>query len=94
MIRVIIKRVVKEGESVMDLLQQLRKAALLQPGYVTGETLININNRQTVTVISTWRSLEDWKRWESSEKRAGIARQIDPLLDIKPSTEVYELLSA
>ena len=94
MIRVIVKREVKEGQSVVDFLRQLRMAALPQAGYVTGETLINTENRQIVTVVSTWRSLDDWKKWEASEQRAKITRQIEPLLATPPSTETYELLSA
>ncbi|MBN2062879.1 MAG: antibiotic biosynthesis monooxygenase [Deltaproteobacteria bacterium] len=94
MIRVVIKREAKDVGILMDFLRQLRRSALPEPGYVTGETLININNRQIVTVISTWRSLEDWKRWETSAQRDEIAREIEPLLVTQPSTEIYELLSA
>jgi heme-degrading monooxygenase HmoA len=69
-------------------------AALPQTGYVSGETLINTENRQVVTVISTWKTLEDWRKWESSEQRAKINEQIEPLLSSPSNIETYELLSA
>lgn len=94
MIRVIVKREVKEGQSIAELLRQLRMVALPQQGYISGETLINTDNRQAITVISTWRTLEDWKKWEASEQRARITQQIEPLLAKPSSIETLELLSA
>ena len=93
MIRVVIKRRVIKGKSVVPLLRQLRKEALPQPGYVSGETLISAEDRNVITVISTWRSQEDWKKWEASEQRAMITRQIEPLLVEPPLTETYEIMS-
>ena len=94
MIRVIVKREIKEGESVIGFLRKLRMAALPQPGYVSGETLINTENRQIVTVISTWRTLDDWKNWEASKQRAKINEEIESHLCNSSQIETYELLSA
>jgi heme-degrading monooxygenase HmoA len=61
MIRVIIERRLKRGEDIAPLLRQLRAAAMLHRGYITGETLVSTEDKSTITVISTWRSLEDWQ---------------------------------
>ncbi len=93
MIRVIIKRQVKEARSMVELLRQLRIAALPQPGYVSGETLINTEDKNIITVISTWRTLEDWQKWEASEQRERIIRQVETLLAAPSLTETYEISS-
>jgi len=93
MIRVIIKRQVMKGKDIAALLRQLRVAAMPHPGYVSGENLISTEDRHVITVISTWRSLEDWKKWEASEQRARINRRIEPLLAETPLIEMYEIMS-
>jgi hypothetical protein len=55
-----------------ELLVELRSIANRQAGYISGETLRNVNNPEEYVVISTWRSLEDWQRWFANEKRAEL----------------------
>lgn len=93
MIRVIIKRQIVKGKDIAALLRQLRVAAMPYPGYVSGENLISTKDRHVITVISTWRSLEDWRKWEASEQRARINRGIEPLLVEPPLIETYEIMS-
>ena len=93
MIRVMIKRRVIKREYITALLRQLRMLAMGHPGYTSGETLISTEDRQVITVMSTWRSQEDWKKWEVSKQRASITRQIRPLLVEPPLTEAYEVMS-
>jgi len=93
MIKVIIERHVKKGESLSPLLQELRAVAIHQPGYVTGETLVSTEDKSIVAVISTWRSLEDWKTWETSEARVKLYQQIEPLLTEKPKVRTYHIMA-
>jgi heme-degrading monooxygenase HmoA len=93
MIRVIIKRQTKKGESVLMLLRELRAAAIRAPGYVTGETLVSTEDDSIVVVISTWRSLNDWEEWEKSETRARLYQQIEPLLVEKPEVRIFRILA-
>ena len=55
-IRVFIKRHIKKNsvEKVISLLKEFRAAAVRQPGYISGETLINHYDRQNMTIISSW----------------------------------------
>ncbi len=91
MIKVIIERHVKEGENLSPLLRELRTAAMHHPGYVTGETLVSTEDKSIIVAISSWHSLEDWKAWVTSETRAKIYQQIEPLLVEKPKARTYQI---
>jgi heme oxygenase (mycobilin-producing) len=75
MVRVMIKRRVKAGEvpKVEEALKDLRAAALYQRGYITGETLVRVDDPSTMLVISTWDSLENWNAWHENERRVQLA---------------------
>ncbi len=92
MVKVIIGRRVKEGEDISPLLRELRAAAIHQTGYVTGETLVNVKDKLSVTTISTWRSAEDWKVWETSEVRTVLNKRVEPFLIEKPVVKIYQVM--
>ena len=81
-VRVIIERSTEadQQDEVLELLRELRAKAVLQPGYVSGETLTSADKPGTHLVISTWRSLHDWRMWENHPERLGILAKIDELL--------------
>ena len=91
MVKVIVERHLKEGESLMHLLRELRAAALCHPGYITGETLVSTEDKSAITVISTWRSLEDWQSWAATEMRTRLYQQIRPLLAEEPKVRTYQI---
>ena len=93
MIKVIIERQVKESKSLSPLLRELRAVAIHQPGYVTGETLADTEDKSIVAVIGTWRSLKDWKAWETSEARTRLYQLIEPLLVEKPRVRTYQIMA-
>ena len=94
MIRVIIERRLKKGEQISSLLRQLRVTAMAERGYISGETLVNTEDSNTFMVISTWRSVEDWKAWETSEQRVSLDRQIRSLMGEPPVIKTYRILSS
>ena len=51
-IKVIIERQVKKGENLAPLLRELRATAIHQPGYVTGETLVDTEDSSNIVVVS------------------------------------------
>ena len=69
--KILIKRRFKEGHTpqIVALLNEIRARAMGQTGYMSGETMIKSGYPNNMTVISTWRSLEDWYRWRDSEDR-------------------------
>ena len=96
MVRIVIERHLKEGRrgDLMPLLREIRTVAMHQPGYVTGETLASTQDPSIISVLSTWRSLEDWKAWEKSEPRIKLYKRIEPLLVEKPKVSIYQVMAA
>lgn len=95
MVRIVIERHLREGEreDLMPLLRELRAVAMHQSGYVTGETLASTGDPSIISVLSTWRSLEDWEAWEKSEQRIKLYKQIEPLLVEKPKVSIYQVVA-
>jgi heme-degrading monooxygenase HmoA len=91
-IKVFIKRHIKKGrlEKVIAMLEEFRSMARKEPGYISGETLINHYDAKSVMVISTWRAVEEWVNWESSDKRAANEAKIEPLLEAPTTYEIYD----
>lgn len=93
MIKAIIERHIKDERSFSPLIRELRTAAIHQPGYVTGETLVSTEDKSIIVVISTWRNLADWKAWETSETRAELYQKIEPLIVEKSKVRTYQILA-
>jgi heme-degrading monooxygenase HmoA len=90
-VKVIIKRTVppEKGRSMIPLFRQMRALAMNQDGYISGETLRNLNNPDEFIVISSWQSSENWNNWLKSENRQKIQKQIDELLGGRTQYEIY-----
>lgn len=71
------------------MLMELRALALAQPGYVSGETLMNADDPEEYLVISTWTSLEHWNVWLKNPERRMVQQQIDSLLGRETLYQVY-----
>lgn len=70
-VKVILERRVVVGQErrALELLRTIRARCLEEPGYISGETLRDSDDPQTIVVISTWFGLMDWRRWYASEER-------------------------
>jgi len=92
-VRIFIKRNVKKGrtEEAVELLKEVRSQALKQAGYISGETLINHYDPCSITVVSTWQSIDDWIRWEESDARSSTEEQLEGLLEGPTDFEIYDL---
>ena len=91
-IQVIIKRTVHPGaeaRQIIPLLLQLRSLATLQPGYISGETLSDVENPGECIVISKWEAIEDWNRWLHSPQRKVIQDKIDSITGEETQYNVY-----
>lgn len=88
-LKVIIKRTIAEGmeKAFFKALRNIRVYAMHQEGYISGETLLCAEDTNKVMVISTWQSIDDWKKWIESEKR----QEADRILSQYQANEtVYE----
>ena len=94
-IRVFIKRHIKEGreEEAIAMLNQFRHMAKKQPGYISGETLINHFDSRSITIVSSWQKIEDWIHWQNSAERAANEAMIESLLEQPTKYEIYDVSS-
>jgi antibiotic biosynthesis monooxygenase (ABM) superfamily enzyme len=72
-------------EELGMLLARLRTAAVSQPGYLSGETLVALDDQDSHLVISTWQTLQEWMAWEDNRERRILIAMIDKLL-VEPAT--------
>jgi antibiotic biosynthesis monooxygenase (ABM) superfamily enzyme len=93
MIKVLLRRRVRPGnyERTIGLLRDLRAAALHQPGYTTGETIVRGQDPIELLVINTWLSEEHWRAWSTSQQRIELENMITPLLEEAPEAAVYRI---
>ena len=92
-VKVLIKRYFKE-ESVSDamrLINDFRKNAMNQSGYISGETWVNHYDPRKITVLSTWQTVEDWIRWQESDQRDTNEARLRHLQAQPATFEIYDL---
>lgn len=91
-VKIFIKRNVTSSKvaELSILLKRLRGITLMQPGYISGQTLKRLDKTQECMVISTWRSIEDWNDWVLNTKRIAIQSEIDELLAEETEYSIYE----
>jgi heme-degrading monooxygenase HmoA len=97
-IRVLMTRRIPQLTTGMDvtilpelsqLLIELRNLANRQPGYISGETLRNVDDKNEYLVISTWKSLDAWNGWMNNEIRRQVENKVDALLGASTVYKVY-----
>ena len=90
-VKILIKRTVSDIsiERLDFLLRRMRSVCLMQPGYVSGQTLRRLDKPGEFLVISIWESLEDWESWFNSTERTEIQFEIDDLLGEETRYEIY-----
>lgn len=91
-VKIFIKRLVPESSipELTILLKRLRSTTLMQPGYISGQTLKRLDKVNECMVISSWRSVEDWNNWVKNSKRIAIQDEVDQLLGQQTEYSIYE----
>jgi quinol monooxygenase YgiN len=82
MIRVLIERRLSPGtaETFAALMREMRRDAVQARGYISGETLRDVDDPHHSVIVSTWRSQPDWDAWAVSPARQRARQRIAPLL--------------
>lgn len=90
-VKVFIKRQVPEEKArdIIPLVRQMRSLATNHEGYISGETLRNLERPEEFMVISTWQSSQDWKQWIQSEDRKEIQGKIDSILGGETEYQIF-----
>lgn len=82
----------EKAAKLAPLIVKLRSLATIQPGYITGKTFRCLDCPGEYLVLSTWNSLDDWKRWLHSDERITLQKKVDKLLGEKTQYRIYEPL--
>jgi len=92
-VKVFIKRHIRQDkiDQALTMLNDFRSMAIRQPGYISGETLVNHYDNRSITVVSTWHSLEDWIHWQESKERETNEAQLEDLLEEPTKYEIYDV---
>jgi heme-degrading monooxygenase HmoA len=90
-VKILIRRRVPQDKArqMIPLFRKMRTLANEQPGYITGETMKNLERPDEFLVISTWETSDDWRRWLESSDRREVQSQIDKLLGGKTEYEIF-----
>lgn len=95
MIKVIIERVIAEGlevpyeKAVAELLTVMTRAR----GYISGESLVDIERSNHYVVVARWSDQASWDEWFRSEDRKQILTAIAPFLQTDEKFTVLQQLS-
>ena len=90
-VKVLIKRRVPEDKAkdMIPLVRRMRALATNQEGYISGQTLRNLEKPEEFLVISTWEASDYWRKWLSSNERKEIQDKIDTLLGGTTEYEIF-----
>jgi heme-degrading monooxygenase HmoA len=93
-IEILIKRATDHGNSAKILLPhiiELRAHAVKQPGYISGETLFNIERSEECLVLSRWTKLEHWQNWLKNPVRIALNEEIEKLIAGRTEYSIYSV---
>lgn len=90
-VKALIKRTIpaSKAREMIPLFRQMRALAMNMDGYISGETLRNLDNPEEFLVISSWQSSDDWVKWLKSPERQKIQARIDELLGGQTQFALY-----
>ena len=78
-----------EQEPVKLLLRELRSHATHQPGFISGQSVVDVFSPTKVMTITIWTSLASWEAWENSPERISITDRIAELLQEPPTLRLW-----
>ncbi|MDX1707344.1 MAG: antibiotic biosynthesis monooxygenase [Desulfobacterales bacterium] len=91
-VKIFIKRNIPEDQTniLLPLFKRLRNLATNQTGYISGETLRNVDNPREFLVISTWQTIDNWLEYVVSRERIEIQSEIDARIEGASVYEIYQ----
>ena len=90
-IKIIIDRQFKKAPSADDIriFNDLRIRAMGQNGYISGETLVDVEDNKRIVVLSVWSSMDNWETWRNSRERANLETGLTPHLEVPSKIRVF-----
>ncbi len=95
MVKVIVERKVKKGKEaeLMRLLREVKSAATLYPGYISGETMTSVDDPAVFLVVANFTDIKSFEKWRDHPDRLKITAKIDALLESPARIGVYSVIS-
>ncbi len=92
-VKILIERKFKEDPSLEEIktINELRTGAMQRKGYVSGETLIDLNDHRRIVVISVWANKAGWEAWVNSDERRKLETNLDKNLKQLPIIRSFML---
>lgn len=92
-IAILITRQFKKGEieiqQANELNLKLRALATVQPGFISGQSMISQDNPHRIIVLSRWASREDWENWIATPIRKTFMEKLENVLESPEQIEVF-----
>jgi len=92
-VKILIERKFKEDPTVEEIkiINQLRIGAMQRKGYISGETLIDLNDHRRIVVISAWANKAGWETWVNSDERQKLEANLGQNLKQSPIIRSFML---
>ena len=93
MIRVIIERTIAETmeSNYEDTAKATLQQAVRADGFISGESLRDLNNPRHRIVLCKWRSAADWDRWFHSPERKEMMNKLNLMLEQEERITLLEI---
>lgn len=94
-VTVLITRELKKDciPKAFEVIVKLRSLATLEPGYISGQTMVSVKNPNKIVVMSTWENVGRWEDWQASELRNEYTAKMDSLTASPEQVDVLMVLT-
>ena len=79
-------------QKAYEVIVKLRSLATLEAGYISGQTLVSVDNPNRLVVMATWASVRQWENWRDSELRADQSAKLESLSTSPEKVDVLMVL--
>ena len=92
-VKILLERKFKEDPSLEEIktINELRIGAMQRKGYISGETLVDINDHRRIVVISVWANKAEWEAWVKSDERRKLEANLEKNLIQAPIIRSFML---
>lgn len=93
MIRVIIDRYIAETleRNYETAALEILSASVRAPGFISGESLVDLDNPRHRIVLCKWRSKLDWDHWCQTQERKGLMDKLSLMLEREESVTLLDI---
>jgi len=92
-VKILLERKFKGDPSLEEIItiNELRIGAMQRKGYISGETLVDINDHRRIVVISVWANKVEWDAWVNSDERRTLEANLAKNLKQPPIIRSFML---